>query len=80
MTTFDSTKTELSKLLEEVVLGKIQLPDFQRDGFGTTNIFALSWLVSTALLLLGQSCCLKPSPVGRFISSLRTKNDFAYAY
>ncbi len=30
MTTFDSTKTELSKLLEEVVLGKIQLPDFQR--------------------------------------------------
>ncbi len=30
MTTFDSTKTELSKLLEEVVVGKIQLPDFQR--------------------------------------------------
>lgn len=30
MTTFDSTKTELSKLLEEVILGKIQLPDFQR--------------------------------------------------
>jgi len=27
MTTFDSTKTELSKLLEEVILGKIQLPD-----------------------------------------------------
>src|SRR5579864_5950411 len=30
MTTFDSTKTELGKLLEEVVEGKIQLPDFQR--------------------------------------------------
>ena len=29
-TTFDSTKTELSKLLEDVVAGKIQLPDFQR--------------------------------------------------
>jgi hypothetical protein len=30
MSTFDSTKTELSKLLDEVVAGKIQLPDFQR--------------------------------------------------
>jgi hypothetical protein len=30
MTTFDSTKTELNKLLDEVILGKIQLPDFQR--------------------------------------------------
>jgi uncharacterized protein with ParB-like and HNH nuclease domain len=29
ITTFDSTKTELGKLLEEVVVGKIQLPDFQ---------------------------------------------------
>ena len=30
MTTFDSTKSALSKLLEEVSEGKIQLPDFQR--------------------------------------------------
>lgn len=30
MSTFDSTKTQLSKLLEDVVDGKIQLPDFQR--------------------------------------------------
>lgn len=30
MTTFDSTKTELGKLLDEIVEGKIQLPDFQR--------------------------------------------------
>jgi hypothetical protein len=30
MTTFDSTKTELGKLLDEIVAGKIQLPDFQR--------------------------------------------------
>jgi uncharacterized protein with ParB-like and HNH nuclease domain len=30
MATFDSTKTALSKLLEQVVEGKIQLPDFQR--------------------------------------------------
>lgn len=30
MSTFDSTKTQLSKLLDDVVAGKIQLPDFQR--------------------------------------------------
>ena len=30
MSSFDSTKTELSKLLSEIVEGKIQLPDFQR--------------------------------------------------
>ena len=30
MTTFDSTKTELGKLLTEIHEGKIQLPDFQR--------------------------------------------------
>ena len=30
MTTFDSTKTELGKLLDEIIAGKIQLPDFQR--------------------------------------------------
>lgn len=30
MSTFDSTKTQLSKILEEIIEGKIQLPDFQR--------------------------------------------------
>ncbi len=30
MSSFDSTKTELGKLLNEIVEGKIQLPDFQR--------------------------------------------------
>jgi hypothetical protein len=30
MSSFDSTKTELWKLLNEIVDGKIQLPDFQR--------------------------------------------------
>ena len=30
MSTFDSTKTQLSKVLEEITEGKIQLPDFQR--------------------------------------------------
>lgn len=30
MTTFDSTKTELGKLLDDIVGGELQLPDFQR--------------------------------------------------
>src|ERR1017187_10067780 len=30
MSSFDSTKTELGKLLDEIVAGKLQLPDFQR--------------------------------------------------
>src|SRR6266404_9223236 len=47
MTTFDSTKTELSKLLEEVVVGKIQLPDFQR-GWVWDDEHIRSLLVSIA--------------------------------
>ena len=43
MTAFDSTKTELRTLLDEIVLGKIQLPDFQRGWVWTTNIFVRSW-------------------------------------
>ncbi len=30
MTNFDSTKTNLDALLGEIIIGKIQLPDFQR--------------------------------------------------
>ena len=30
MTTFDSTKLQLPKILTDIVAGKIQLPDFQR--------------------------------------------------
>jgi hypothetical protein len=30
MNNFDSTRTELSKLLDEIIVGKIQLPEFQR--------------------------------------------------
>src|SRR5580698_2118250 len=30
MSSFDSTKTELGRLLNEIVEGKLQLPDFQR--------------------------------------------------
>ena len=39
MTTFDSTKSALSKLLEHVSEGKIQLPDFQRGW-----IFCQDWV------------------------------------
>jgi hypothetical protein len=47
MTTFDSTKTELRVLLEEIVAGKIQLPDFQR-GWVWDDEHIRSLLVSIA--------------------------------
>lgn len=47
MATFDSTKTALSKLLEQVVEGKIQLPDFQR-GWVWDDTHIRSLLVSIA--------------------------------
>src|SRR5882672_8474189 len=47
MTTFDSTKTELGKILDEIVEGKIQLPDFQR-GWVWDDEHIRSLLVSIA--------------------------------
>jgi len=47
MTTFDSTKTELGRLLDEIVSGKIQLPDFQR-GWVWDDEHIRSLLVSIA--------------------------------
>lgn len=47
MTTFDSTKSALSKLLEHVSEGKIQLPDFQR-GWIWDDAHIRSLLVSIA--------------------------------
>ncbi|RJQ55022.1 MAG: DUF262 domain-containing protein [Nitrospiraceae bacterium] len=47
MTTFDSTKTALSKLLEQIMEGKIQLPDFQR-GWVWDDSHIQSLLVSIA--------------------------------
>ncbi|HNY48922.1 MAG TPA: DUF262 domain-containing protein [Smithella sp.] len=47
MTTFDSTKSALSKLLEQVVERKIQLPDFQR-GWIWDDSHIRSLLVSIA--------------------------------
>jgi len=47
MSTFDSTKTQLSKLLDEIAEGKIQLPDFQR-GWVWDDEHIRSLLVSIA--------------------------------
>ena len=47
MSTFDSTKTELGKLLDEVVEGRLQLPDFQR-GWVWDDEHIRSLLVSIA--------------------------------
>src|SRR3954454_17898779 len=47
MTTFDSTKTELGRLLDEIIEGKIQLPDFQR-GWVCDDEHIRSLLVSVA--------------------------------
>jgi len=47
MTTFDTTKTELRKLLDEIADGKIQLPDFQR-GWVWDDDHIRSLLVSVA--------------------------------
>ena len=47
MSTFDSTKTQLSVLLSRVVEGKLQLPDFQR-GWVWDDEHIRSLLVSIA--------------------------------
>lgn len=47
MSSFDSTKTELGKLLNEIVEGKLQLPDFQR-GWVWDDEHIRSLLVSIA--------------------------------
>lgn len=49
MSTFDSTKTQLSKLLDEIVQGSIQLPDFQR-GWIWDDEHIRSLLISIARL------------------------------
>ena len=39
---FETNPAFLSSLLADLKTGKIQLPDFQRDGFGRTSEFVLS--------------------------------------
>jgi hypothetical protein len=45
---FETNPIFLSSLLGDIKTGKIQLPDFQRDGFGKTNGYASYWPQSRA--------------------------------
>jgi len=56
MTTFDSTKRSLPELLKDITNGKIQLPDFQRAGSGTTSMSKACWSVSPDLFRSVPSC------------------------
>ncbi len=66
MSTFDSTKTQLSKLLDEIAEGKIQLPDFQR-GWVWDDEHIRSLLVSIA----------RSFPIGA-VMLLETGGDVAF--
>lgn len=66
MATFDSTKTALNKLLEEIVEGKIQLPDFQR-GWVWDDSHIRSLLVSIARSFpIGSIMLLETGGTARF--------------
>lgn len=66
MATFDSTKTALSKLLEQIVEGKIQLPDFQR-GWVWDDAHIRSLLVSIARSFpIGSVMLLETGGTARF--------------
>ena len=66
MATFDSTKTALGKLLEEILEGKIQLPDFQR-GWVWDDSHIRSLLVSIARSFpIGSIMLLETGGTARF--------------
>jgi hypothetical protein len=66
MSTFDSTKTELSKLLDQIVEGKLQLPDFQR-GWVWDDVHIRSLLVSIARSFpIGSVMLLETGGAARF--------------
>ncbi len=66
MATFDSTKTALSKLLEQIVDGKIQLPDFQR-GWVWDDSHIRSLMVSIARSFpIGSVMLLETGGTARF--------------
>jgi hypothetical protein len=73
MTTFDSTKTELRTLLDEIAAGKIQLPNFSGAGFGTTNTSVLCSSASPVLPDRAVMPCPKPGQMrtSLVISALR---------
>lgn len=66
MSTFDSTKTQLSKILDEIIAGKIQLPDFQR-GWIWDDEHIRSLLISIARLFpIGAVMLLENGGEARF--------------
>jgi hypothetical protein len=66
MATFDSTKTALNKLLEQIVEGKIQLPDFQR-GWVWDDSHIRSLMVSIARSFpIGSIMLLETGGTARF--------------
>jgi hypothetical protein len=66
MATFDSTKTALNKLLEHIVEGKIQLPDFQR-GWVWDDSHIRSLMVSIARSFpIGSIMLLETGGTARF--------------
>ncbi len=66
MATFDSTKTALSKLLDQIAEGKLQLPDFQR-GWVWDDAHIRSLLVSIARSFpIGSVMLLETGGAARF--------------
>jgi hypothetical protein len=66
MSTFDSTKAGLSKLLDQIVEGKLQLPDFQR-GWVWDDTHIRSLLVSIARSFpIGSIMLLETGGTARF--------------
>src|SRR5665647_1537285 len=66
MATFDITKTALGKLLEDVLEGRIQLPDFQR-GWVWDDAHIRSLLVSIARSFpIGSVMLLETGGTARF--------------
>jgi hypothetical protein len=77
MATFDSTKTALNKILEEITEGKIQLPDFQR-GWVWDDSHIRSLLVSIARSFpIGSIMLLETGGTARF--QIRPVEGVAFA-
>ena len=70
MSSFDSTKTELKTLLDEIVTGKLQLPDFQR-GWVWDDEHIRSLLVSIARAFFQGSRAPVATRLGAFLGPKR---------
>jgi hypothetical protein len=66
MTTFDSTKTALSKLLQQIVDGEIQLPDFQRGWIWDDSHIRASLVSIARSFPIGSIMLLESGGAARF--------------